>query len=68
MFLQYLDHGVLITTEEFISRLLEDVPDDSKENVEIKYQIITRLPRVRVRTAYKKTLFSSFVVPLLLCI
>ncbi|XP_072026352.1 gamma-secretase-activating protein-like [Amphiura filiformis] len=45
MFLQYLDYGVLLTTEEFVSRLLKDVPDDSKENVEIKYEIITRLPR-----------------------
>ena len=48
MFLQYLDHGVLHPTEEFISRLMDDIPDDSHDNVEIKFQIITRLPRVRV--------------------
>ena len=48
MFLQYVDHGVLQLTEEFVTRLLQEVPDDSPEQVAMKIQVITRLSKVSI--------------------
>ena len=49
MFLQYVDHGVLRLTEEFMTHLIQEVPDDTEEEVNMKVQIISRLPKVRKR-------------------
>ena len=46
MFLQYVDHGVLKLTEEFVSRLMQEVPDSDQEMVNMKIEIISRLSKV----------------------
>ncbi|XP_038059307.1 gamma-secretase-activating protein-like isoform X2 [Patiria miniata] len=49
MFLQYVDHGILRLTEEFMTRLMQEVPDDTEEQVNMKIQILTRLPKGSVQ-------------------
>ena len=44
LFLQYLDADVFNPTEEFVNRLLIEVPDEG-DNVSIKVHVITRLPK-----------------------
>ncbi|XP_059179604.1 protein pigeon-like [Physella acuta] len=45
LFFQYVDNHILLLTPEFILQLLEDLPDSvDDEIVEIKYQVISRLP------------------------
>ncbi|XP_041349870.1 gamma-secretase-activating protein-like isoform X2 [Gigantopelta aegis] len=55
LFLQYVDHGVLELTGDFISQLLTDVPDDGDdgENVKLKYAIISRLPKTAAEECFK---------------
>ncbi|XP_022109506.1 uncharacterized protein LOC110989438 [Acanthaster planci] len=45
MFLQYVDHGILRLTEEFMTRLMQEVPDDTEDQVNMKIQILARLPK-----------------------
>nr|XP_022297082.1 protein pigeon-like [Crassostrea virginica] len=47
LFLQYVDHGILQLTGEFMAQLLADV-GDTTEGVRIKQQIISRLPQMGV--------------------
>ncbi|XP_071790834.1 gamma-secretase-activating protein-like [Asterias amurensis] len=45
MFLQYVDYGVLRLTEEFVSRLMHEVSDDDQDMVNMKIEIVSRLPK-----------------------
>nr|XP_022297061.1 protein pigeon-like isoform X2 [Crassostrea virginica] len=47
LFLQYVDHGILQLTGEFMAQILADV-GDTTEGVRIKQQIISRLPQMGV--------------------
>ncbi|KAG7455825.1 hypothetical protein MATL_G00245190 [Megalops atlanticus] len=42
-FLQHVDHGLLQLTEPFVSRLVTDL-DNSKDNEQLKFSIMKRLP------------------------
>ncbi|XP_067683357.1 protein pigeon-like isoform X2 [Haliotis asinina] len=55
LFLQYVDRGVLSLTGQFVTQLLADVPDsdEDKENVGIKYQIISRLPKTLAEESFR---------------
>ncbi|XP_046354825.2 uncharacterized protein LOC124134166 isoform X1 [Haliotis rufescens] len=55
LFLQYVDRGVLSLTGQFVTQLLADVPDcdEDKENSEIKYQIISRLPKTLAEECFR---------------
>ena len=46
MFLQYVDYGVLRLTEEFVSRLMHEVSDNDQDMVNMKIEIVSRLPKV----------------------
>ncbi|WAR24955.1 GSAP-like protein [Mya arenaria] len=43
MFLQYVDHGVLQLTGDFMAQLLKELPDN-EEYVGLKHSLISRLP------------------------
>ncbi|XP_074644759.1 protein pigeon-like [Tubulanus polymorphus] len=46
LFLHYVDMGVLQLTEEFMTRVIEELDDSlNPDNVRIKYQLITKLPQ-----------------------
>lgn len=51
-FLHYVDSGVLVMTEVFVSQLLQAF--DGEEHVSLKYQIITRLPEKLVLSCCQK--------------
>ncbi|XP_046548624.1 gamma-secretase-activating protein-like [Haliotis rubra] len=55
LFLQYVDRGVLSLTGQFVTQLLADVPDsdEDKENSEIKFQIISRLPKTLAEECFR---------------
>ncbi|XP_062594543.1 protein pigeon-like isoform X3 [Saccostrea cucullata] len=53
LFLQYVDHGVLQLTGEFMAQVLADI-QDTKEGVRIKQQIISRLPQNLAEECYRE--------------
>uniref|UniRef100_K1S5G6 Protein pigeon n=1 Tax=Magallana gigas TaxID=29159 RepID=K1S5G6_MAGGI len=53
LFLQYVDHGVLNLTGEFMAQVLADVRD-TPEGVRVKQQIISRLPQNLAEECYRE--------------
>ncbi|XP_061187577.1 protein pigeon-like isoform X1 [Saccostrea echinata] len=53
LFLQYVDHGVLQLTGEFMAQVLADI-QDTKEGVRMKQQIISRLPQNLAEECYRE--------------
>ncbi|XP_045167319.2 protein pigeon-like isoform X2 [Mercenaria mercenaria] len=52
LFMQYVNHGVIQLTGEFMAHLLSDLPD-TKENVRLKQYLITKLPQASAVECYK---------------
>ncbi|XP_056000277.1 protein pigeon-like isoform X3 [Ostrea edulis] len=53
LFLQYVDHGVLQLTGEFMAQVLADIRN-TKEEVKMKQQIISRLPQSLAEECYRE--------------
>ncbi|CAC5365319.1 unnamed protein product [Mytilus coruscus] len=53
LFLQYVDHGVIQLTGEFLARVLADIKD-TEEGVTTKHQLISRLPKSFMEECYRQ--------------